>query len=163
MARTGRELQRYGEEGDRLIACCIPVRSALAVDGSPSIQIMLISSQKGDGYVFPKGGWECDETLEAAATRETYEEAGIRGDLERPHLVSLTFEARKPHAYGTRCRVYVFLMHVKEELESWPERASRTREWVCVSMYCSLCCMYLLWCVQYSNAFIAVVFYILVD
>ena len=39
-----------------------------------------------------QGGWESDETLEAAAARETVEEAGVRGQLEvrghasaRPH------------------------------------------------------------------------------
>jgi hypothetical protein len=31
---------------------------------------------------FPQGGWENDETVEAAAMRETVEEAGVRGRLE---------------------------------------------------------------------------------
>ena len=30
----------------------------------------------------PQGGWEADETVEAAAARETVEEAGVRGVLE---------------------------------------------------------------------------------
>jgi len=29
-----------------------------------------------------QGGWEADETVEAAAARETVEEAGVRGALE---------------------------------------------------------------------------------
>ena len=29
-----------------------------------------------------QGGWEADETVEAAAARETVEEAGVRGNLE---------------------------------------------------------------------------------
>lgn len=29
-----------------------------------------------------QGGWETDETVEAAAKRETIEEAGVRGVLE---------------------------------------------------------------------------------
>lgn len=29
-----------------------------------------------------QGGWETDETVEAAAKRETIEEAGVRGALE---------------------------------------------------------------------------------
>ena len=34
-----------------------------------------------------QGGWEADETVEAAAARETVEEAGVRGVLEvHPHL-----------------------------------------------------------------------------
>ena len=31
-----------------------------------------------------QGGWEADETVEAAAARETVEEAGVRGALEVP-------------------------------------------------------------------------------
>lgn len=34
------------------------------------------------GYCSPQGGWEDDETVDAAARRETVEEAGVRGELE---------------------------------------------------------------------------------
>ena len=69
---------------------------------------MITSSSGGHGLVFPKvtrtpslcsnhsevtpvpgiatellqGGWESDETVEAAAARETVEEAGVRGRIE---------------------------------------------------------------------------------
>ena len=33
-------------------------------------------------FVAGQGGWETDETVEAAAARETVEEAGVRGALE---------------------------------------------------------------------------------
>jgi len=33
-----------------------------------------------------QGGWEDDETLEAAARRETVEEAGVRGSIEVSHV-----------------------------------------------------------------------------
>ena len=36
-----------------------------------------------------QGGWEEDETVEAAAARETVEEAGVRGRLEVSLLASL--------------------------------------------------------------------------
>jgi diphosphoinositol-polyphosphate diphosphatase len=42
----------------------------------------MISSSRGNGWVFPKGGWELDETAEAAAKRETVEESGVRGVLD---------------------------------------------------------------------------------
>lgn len=32
--------------------------------------------------VLCQGGWEADETIEAAALRETIEEAGVLGDIE---------------------------------------------------------------------------------
>ena len=58
---------------------CIPVR--ISPDGS-HLQVLLITSRGGKGLVFPKGGWEQDEDVQAAAARETVEEAGVRGELE---------------------------------------------------------------------------------
>jgi diphosphoinositol-polyphosphate diphosphatase len=42
----------------------------------------MITSQRGEGLLFPKGGWETDETVEEAACREALEEAGVRGLLQ---------------------------------------------------------------------------------
>ena len=52
------------------------------VEGPEGVEVLLISSRKGKGHVFPKGGWEEDEGLSEAAMRETVEEAGVRGELE---------------------------------------------------------------------------------
>lgn len=42
-------------------------------------KFLLISSHKRKGkWVFPKGGWEIDETESEAALRECFEEAGVR-------------------------------------------------------------------------------------
>lgn len=46
------------------------------------VEVLLITSRGGKGWVIPKGGWEDDETVEAAAKRETVEEAGVRGSIE---------------------------------------------------------------------------------
>lgn len=42
----------------------------------------MISSQKGQAMMFPKGGWELDESVEEAASRESVEEAGVLGIVE---------------------------------------------------------------------------------
>ena len=39
----------------------------------------MVSNKRGDSMIFPKGGWETDETAEEAAQRESFEEAGVRG------------------------------------------------------------------------------------
>merc|ERR1719305_246491 len=79
-ARTGRDLQKY-DAGHRLVAGCIPIRHVQR-NGSQHVEILLITSKSSNLLVLPKGGWEVDETLEAAAARETLEEAGVIGDLE---------------------------------------------------------------------------------
>lgn len=52
------------------------------MEGPEGVEVLLISSRRGKGHVFPKGGWERDEELREAALRETVEEAGVRGVLE---------------------------------------------------------------------------------
>lgn len=42
----------------------------------------MVSSQKTQRLMFPKGGWELDESLEQAACRESLEEAGVIGLVE---------------------------------------------------------------------------------
>ena len=39
----------------------------------------MVSNRHTHGLIFPKGGWETDETAEEAAARESMEEAGVRG------------------------------------------------------------------------------------
>jgi 8-oxo-dGTP pyrophosphatase MutT (NUDIX family) len=71
----------------RLVAGCVPILA----DG----RIVLIGSRKGNDWVgLPKGGWELDETLEEAAIRECFEEAGVLGILG-PNLPSFLVESGK--------------------------------------------------------------------
>ncbi|KAF0933172.1 hypothetical protein E2562_016121 [Oryza meyeriana var. granulata] len=93
-----------------LVSCicrCIPFRykdnnDETSDDGHKKlVEVLMINSQSGPGLLFPKGGWENDETVEEAAAREAIEEAGVRGDLvvrpfgTLPQLFDLFFG--KPH------------------------------------------------------------------
>ncbi|XP_058077363.1 nudix hydrolase 4-like isoform X1 [Magnolia sinica] len=85
VARTGRHQQRY-EAGCRLVAGCIPFKYIDSDENCGSkpekvIEVLMINSQSGPGLLFPKGGWENDETVEEAAVREALEEAGVRGEI----------------------------------------------------------------------------------
>ncbi|KAK6241757.1 hypothetical protein SCA6_007146 [Theobroma cacao] len=46
------------------------------------ITVLMISTPNRDDLVFPKGGWEDDETVHEAACREALEEAGVKGILD---------------------------------------------------------------------------------
>ncbi|KIZ06398.1 hypothetical protein MNEG_1559 [Monoraphidium neglectum] len=81
-SRQGRDKQRYTEDGARLVAGCIPIRYKGAPGCAGDVEVLLITSRGGKGWVFPKGGWEDDESVESAAKRETVEEAGVRGAIE---------------------------------------------------------------------------------
>lgn len=90
VSRQGRDLQRFeGNSEHGVVARLTTGTVPIFKDG----RILLISSNKG-GCVLPKGGWEEDESLPAAAIRETFEEAGVFGVLGQP-FPSLTYETRK--------------------------------------------------------------------
>ncbi|KAL0035976.1 hypothetical protein WJX77_010059 [Trebouxia sp. C0004] len=118
-ARQGREMQRYSQDGARLVAGCIPVRVS-EVNGKVDVSVLMITSRGGKGLVFPKGGWEADETVEAAAARETVEEAGVRGALEDDMVGAFPFKST-------------------EELPTWPEGAERKRIWCSAEKAVELC------------------------
>ncbi|XP_050234296.1 nudix hydrolase 16, mitochondrial [Mercurialis annua] len=136
VARTGRHQQRY-ESGCRLVAGCIPFRYRNYDENGDAnaekiVEVLMINSTSGPGLLFPKGGWENDETVEEAAVREAIEEAGVRGDLMDfigdYHFKSKTLQDECcPEGL---CKASMFSLYVKEELESWPEQSTRKRSWL---------------------------------
>ncbi|KAI3928363.1 hypothetical protein MKW98_023964 [Papaver atlanticum] len=49
---------------------------------------------KKDDLVFPKGGWEDDETIGEAACREALEEASVKGILDESPLGMWEFRSK---------------------------------------------------------------------
>ncbi|XP_039036148.1 nudix hydrolase 16, mitochondrial-like isoform X1 [Hibiscus syriacus] len=138
VARTGRLQQRY-EAGFRLVAGCIPFRyrnsnEADDVKFGKVVEVLMITSTSGPGLLFPKGGWENDETVEEAAVREAIEEAAVRGDL----LDFIGFYSFKSKTHQDEfspeglCKAAMFALLVKEELSSWPEQSTRMRNWLTI-------------------------------
>lgn len=140
VARTGRELQRYDSKGCRLVVGCIPYRYK-QLSGSKEetsiedLEVLLISSQNGHSMLFPKGGWENDESMEEAATRESLEEAGVMGNIER-NLGNWRYMSKRSCVHHESC---MFPLLVKQQLEHWPEEGFRKRRWVTVEEAKELC------------------------
>ncbi|KAL3818493.1 hypothetical protein ACJIZ3_004398 [Penstemon smallii] len=134
-SRTGRQLQRYNQ-GCRQVVGCIPYRirktsKSLPIHGAfiEDLEVLLISSQKSPRMMFPKGGWELDEDIELAASRETLEEAGVTGMLG-DKLGEWTFKSKSQEKYHEGS---MFSLFVTEELEVWPEKDVRQRVWMTVN------------------------------
>ncbi|KAK9115131.1 hypothetical protein Syun_021928 [Stephania yunnanensis] len=123
VSRTGRQYQRYNMGGCRQVVGCIPYRFK---NDFEELEVLVISSQKGQGMLFPKGGWETDESKEEAALRETLEEAGVVGKVEG-ELGKWSFKSKR---HGTFYEGYMFPLLVKEQLDSWPEESLRSRKWM---------------------------------
>lgn len=91
LSRQGRSLQRWlvhspTEELVRQVAGTIPITR----DG----RIILVSASRKSEWILPKGGWDDDETREECAVRETFEEAGLIGEIGCC-LDPIDFETRK--------------------------------------------------------------------
>ncbi|XP_021908598.1 nudix hydrolase 16, mitochondrial isoform X3 [Carica papaya] len=131
VARTGRHQQRY-QDGCRLVA-----GSSIENDEGASekvVEVLMINSTSGPGLLFPKGGWENDETVEEAAIREAVEEAGVRGDLMQ-FLGYYLFKSKTlqdEFSPEGLCKAAMFALLVKEELDSWPEQSTRQRSWLTI-------------------------------
>ncbi|TKA32908.1 hypothetical protein B0A50_01134 [Salinomyces thailandicus] len=134
-ARVGRDNQRYGPSGERLVAGVVPL--------SPNrTQVLLIQSSTTTtkkGWVLPKGGWELDEPLcTDAATREAWEEAGIEceitrdlGEIEEQRTEAQIVKLREKYGVeAPRARYRFYEVRVREEKGWWPEQWKRERRWM---------------------------------
>ena len=101
----------------RQVAGCVAIQDR---------KILLVTARKSDSWVLPKGGVEKNETTEAAALRELYEEAGIRAEI-KSQLHEMTMNRKRGQQYS-----YWYLCDVKEILEEWPEKKDRQRKFVTV-------------------------------
>ncbi|GKU92945.1 hypothetical protein SLEP1_g6598 [Rubroshorea leprosula] len=136
IARKGRHKQRYENEL-RLVSGCIPFKIEKDVADQDSnvefrLSVLMISTPNRDDLVFPKGGWENDETDCEAACREALEEAGVKGKL-RDRLGSWDFRSKSRQnscSLEGGCRGYMFALEVTEELDSWPEQERYKRKWL---------------------------------
>ncbi|MQM21077.1 hypothetical protein Taro_054109 [Colocasia esculenta] len=135
VARQGRELQRYSEDGHRLVVGCIPYKlewDKTGADGiviDQTLQVLVISAQKGKEMLFPRGGWESDESEKEATSREAMEEAGVLGNVEK-ELGRWWYQSK---SHDSRKMGIMFPLNVTEELRQWPEMGNRRRRWVTVA------------------------------
>jgi diphosphoinositol-polyphosphate diphosphatase len=145
-ARIGRHRQRY-ENNLRLVSGCIPYRlSKEEKDHSGEkencIEVLMVSSPNRDDLVFPKGGWEDDENVFEAASREALEEAGVKGTLNENLLGFWEFRSKSKQdicSLKGGCKGYMFALEVTEELETWPEQKNRYRKWLKIEDAFRLC------------------------
>jgi diphosphoinositol-polyphosphate diphosphatase len=135
--RTGRHLQRYDNKGFRQVVGCIPYRYRKTNESSSieELEVLVISSQKGQGMLFPKGGWEMDESMKDAAKSETLEEAGVTGKVEE-NLGMWQYKSKRQDIWHES---HMFPLLVNQQLDQWPEKNLRKRKWMTVAQAREVC------------------------
>ncbi|AET38632.1 polyphosphatase DDP1 Ecym_3128 [Eremothecium cymbalariae DBVPG len=141
-SRVGRENQMYSAlTGARLVAGCV------ALNEDKTKVIMIQSTTSGSRWVLPKGGVEADEPdFKDTAKRETWEEAGVIGDIVRylgpiedmrppknwNEDVSAFTKAKSGSAvlkHPPRSEFHFYEMKVSELAKDYPEKRKRDRQW----------------------------------
>src|SRR5690606_33813637 len=91
-------------------------------------ETLLVTSLETGRWVIPQGWPQPGETF-AAAAREAFEEAGIRGRLLVEPIGSYDYVKRLTGGCSLLCTVTVHLMEVEQEFQVWPESTKRERRW----------------------------------
>ncbi len=102
-----------------------PVLQAGALAFRPDGRLCLVTSRRGKHWVIPKGCVEEGKSQEEIVLLEAWEEAGLLGLLQPEPLGSYTY--RK---HGRWHRVVLYLLHVIQAEDDYPERHRRQRCWL---------------------------------
>lgn len=126
----------------RKIAGCIPIKH---LEDSKRTSVLLISSRKHHGQlVFPKGGVKNNETAKEAALRESFEEAGLRGDIIGllfskddkelicySDILGLPWDDKVCEELMEKKETCLwFILDVKCEVTEYPEKGERRKYWM---------------------------------
>jgi 8-oxo-dGTP pyrophosphatase MutT (NUDIX family) len=93
------------------------------------LRILLITSRDTGRWVIPKGWQMHNRSDSAAAAREAYEEAGLRGIVSDRSLGLYTYLKAFPRGRRVPCAVRVFALEVTERLKVYPETGQRRIRW----------------------------------
>lgn len=95
--------------------------------------VLLVTSRDTGRWVLPKGWAEKHLSGAQLAAKEAFEEAGILGDVLSKPIGAYHYAKQLPQGKAVQCRVEVFVLHVAELLDEWPEMRQRHREWFTLS------------------------------
>lgn len=102
----------------------IPVRTG----AEGQLEVLLVTTRETQRWVVPKGWPLPPRPDHEAAAVEAWEEAGVRGTIERIPLGTFNYDKRQKSGL-LPVRVSAFVMKVTEEASTWPEASQRRRAW----------------------------------
>src|SRR5262245_65843036 len=83
--------------------------------GSRRPQFMLITSRETQRWVIPKGWPKKGKSPQYSAAREAFEEAGVRGDVAKHSVGSLSYNNRLKNGGVIVCDVRMFLQKARRQ------------------------------------------------
>jgi 8-oxo-dGTP pyrophosphatase MutT (NUDIX family) len=99
------------------------------VTAAGTLELLLVTTRQSKRWIVPKGRRIKGLTAAKCAAREAFEEAGVRGVIEKKPIGAFRFVKTVDDALGVMCEVRIFALRVKRELPHWPEAPERTPRW----------------------------------
>lgn len=94
------------------------------------LEILVITSRDTGRWVIPKGWPMQGKQAHEVAEREAYEEAGVKGKVQRAAVGAYVYQKRMDHGLEISCKVQVHALEVEEFCKKFPEKGTRRLEWV---------------------------------
>lgn len=104
------------------------------IDGQ--VVFLMITSRRSANWVFPKGSVSKGRTPQQTAADETFEEAGVSGEMGSTPIG--TYVHARNDEQQSPVRVALFGLNVIEQHENWPEEPQRFRHWALLPQVRSL-------------------------
>jgi 8-oxo-dGTP pyrophosphatase MutT (NUDIX family) len=93
------------------------------------LHVLLVTSRETHRWIIPKGRPEKRLTPAEVARLEAFEEAGVRGVIQRKPIGVYRSTKRLPSGAIVPTKVRVFVLKVAVQLDVWPEQHQRERQW----------------------------------
>jgi 8-oxo-dGTP pyrophosphatase MutT (NUDIX family) len=106
-------------------ALCYRVRKK-----SKALEILLITSRDTGRWVIPKGWPMRGKRAHEVAEREAYEEAGVKGRVQKAPAGFYLYKKRMDHGLKISVKVQVHALEVDDLCKHFPEEGTRKLEWV---------------------------------
>ena len=94
-----------------------------------AIEVLLVTSFRSRRWIIPKGDVDGAMAPQAAAEKEAFEEAGVRGHIGKEAIGSYCYNKERSGNVQLML-VDVYPLEVSEELADWQEMKDRDRRWL---------------------------------
>jgi 8-oxo-dGTP pyrophosphatase MutT (NUDIX family) len=95
----------------------------------PELEIMLLTSRDTRRWVIPKGWPMKGRKAHQSAAQEALEEAGVIGKTSSKALGAYSYMKLAKSGELVPCKVKVFPLRVRRQLDAWPEQEERETRW----------------------------------
>ncbi|WP_113133212.1 NUDIX hydrolase [Hyphomicrobiales bacterium] len=95
-----------------------------------ALEILMITSRDTGRWVIPKGWPMQGKRAHEVAEREAYEEAGVKGHVQKSTIGFYLYQKRMDHGLKISVKVQVHALEVDDLAKHFPEEGRRQLEWV---------------------------------